>query len=101
MRKLFLLISLSAIFVSCKKENTQDHCIGHIQLINNSSNPYQVSLNGKAIANMPGGTLKVLDVDAAYDTVKVLQLSGYILYPTEKTYMGNVECNKIMVVSFP
>ncbi|MEO8584240.1 MAG: hypothetical protein ABI415_10605 [Flavitalea sp.] len=75
---------------------------GTIQLINNSSNPYSIYINGAITANMEGGTTTTLSFrpTGSY-SVRVLQLSGYLFTPTDLTYNGNVSCGGTLLTAFP
>ena len=99
----YFLIScaLSIASLSCKKESAKP--TGSIMLVNNSSNPYDVFVNGKLeIDDMPGGSARELSAKAVgYYSVHVVQVSGYVFYPTELTYSGNVSDQSTLVVSFP
>lgn len=104
MKKLSILFTCLICLAACKKDNaTPDKpCTGSIQFQNTSENTYQVSLNGKVLRNIKGHEIYNLDaLEVRYDTVKVLQLEGYLLYPTEKNYTLNVDCNQLGVVKFP
>ena len=87
--------------LSCKKESSKP--AGSIMLVNNSSNPYDIFVNGKlTIDDMPGGTFKELtSTPVGNYSVRVLQVSGYAFYPTDITFSGNVSNQGTMVVSFP
>jgi hypothetical protein len=102
MKKFLSLLLLSIVLFSCKKEsNPVAKCTGGIQLFNNSDYPYQISVNGKAVMNLDGKKSTVITEESGYYTVRVLQVNGYVLYPTDKTYSGNVICNNNLVISFP
>ena len=85
---------------SCKKELVKP--AGLIMLVNNSSNPYDVFVNGKLeINDMPGGAAYELSKPVGYYAVRVIQVSGYMIYPTDVTYSGDLSNNGTLVVSFP
>lgn len=75
---------------------------GELKFVNTSSNPYRVFINGTAYADMNGGTTKTVNYAAvgAY-TIRILQLSGYAISPTDKTYTGNVVCGGVLTTTFP
>jgi hypothetical protein len=75
---------------------------GTLKINNISTNPYDVYINGVLkITNMAGGNLKTFKVGLGTYNIRVLQKSGYILYPTEKTYTGNISCGSVLTCTFP
>ncbi len=75
---------------------------GTLKFTNLSSNPYDVYINGTlTIQNMPGGAVRQYLAPAANYSIRVLQKSGYILYPTDKTYTGAVTCGLTLTTIFP
>jgi len=75
---------------------------GTISFVNNSSNPYKVYINGTEYFTMNGGTSRnITYLPVASYTIRVLQVSGYVFYPTDETYNGNVTCGGTSTVSFP
>ena len=75
---------------------------GTISIINNSSNPYEIYVNGNDYVRLEGNhNIKLNNVKAGSYSIRVLQLSGYILSPTDKTYTVNVDCGSNPTVSFP
>lgn len=82
--------------------NTIINPSGTIKLTSTSSNPYRIYLNGNAIMDMSGGSTEYWNyLPTGSYSVRVLQLSGYILYPTDKTYTVTVSCGNTSVVTFP
>ena len=75
---------------------------GKIQFVNNNSDPYKVVVNGNTslqfVQNARTSVYKVAEV--GYYSVKVTQQSGYLLYPTEKTFNFYVKEDKTSVVSY-
>lgn len=75
---------------------------GTLTLINNSANPYDIYLNGTLqFVNMAGGSRKDLLVPTGNYTIRVLQKSGYVLTPTDKTYTGSLVCGGTLSTTFP
>lgn len=75
---------------------------GSIQAINNSSNPYNVYVNGALQFTQSGGTSHTItNVSPGYYTIRVLQQSGYIVYPTDETFNGNVTAGNTLIISYP
>lgn len=75
---------------------------GALRFVNTSANPYRVYINGTAYAEMNGGTTKIVDyaVTGSY-TIRVLQLSGYAVTPTDLTYTGTLTCGATLSTTFP
>ncbi len=62
---------------------------GALILKNNSSHPYRIYINTVANFDLPGNTIKRLEYKPAGNyTIRVLQLSGYAVSPTDQTYAG-------------
>lgn len=75
---------------------------GHIRLKSTSSNPYRVYLNGTALFEMAGGSEEYLpNLPVGNYTIRVLQLSGYLLYPTDKTFEASVTCGNVFSITYP
>lgn len=108
MKQLFLFLSMVLFsFVSCKKDSSKNaspsssSSTGTIQFVNNSSNPYSMYINGSPKGTLPGKNTTTFTVDYGSYSCRVVQNSGYVLYPTDKTYTGTVSSSGGMVVSFP
>ncbi len=75
---------------------------GSIYIRNTSSNPYRVYLDGAEMFEMSGGTIRSLsDIKTGSYRIRVLQLSGYAIYPTDKSYNVTVTCGGTASVVFP
>lgn len=75
---------------------------GKLRFVNTSSNPYRVYINGQVFTEMLGNTTRTVEYAAvASYTLRVLQLSGYAITPTDQTYTGNVTCGGTLVTTFP
>lgn len=92
---------------SCPTGYTGTYCetkivtTGTIQFVNNSSNPYNIY-----IAGVPKGTLvgkASVSFTIAFGTYecRVIQQSGYLVSPTDKTYTAIVSKTANSVVTFP
>lgn len=75
--------------------------IANINLTNTSINPYYVYLDGILTLTMNGGTSKSIIVPIGTHSVRVLQKSGYLVSPTDKTYTAAVGCHMNYSVTFP
>jgi hypothetical protein len=95
---LFFVLAIS--FNGCSKETVTP--TGSIMLVNNSENPYDVYVNGQLeVDNMPGNSARQLSKPVGSYAVRVVQVSGYLLYATDITYNGTLEDKDTLVVSFP
>jgi len=74
---------------------------GEIQFVNNSSNPYYIYISGVLQTTLPGMTYITYSVNVGSYTCRVLQKSGYAVYPTDQSYTANVTKGGTAVVSFP
>lgn len=107
MKKHLLAAAMAATALTgCEKEPVKapqkDPCTtGRIQFVNNSKHPYNVYVNGNLTIQQKGGQTGVNDFAPGYYTVKVVQVSGYAVYPTEKTYTGTLEGCGTLVFSYP
>jgi PKD repeat protein len=75
---------------------------GTLKFTNTSSNPYRIYINGVSTSDLPGGSIlyKYYKPIGAY-TLRVLQISGYALYPTDLTYSGTLACGSTLSTTFP
>ena len=104
-----LLFSVFAVlFSSCDSEsgggggNGSDYvCQGTIQFVNNSSNPYTVSVSGYGSFVLQGNHWIKKQYDKGSYIVNVKQNSGYLFYPTEESYTVRLGCGDEVVCSFP
>lgn len=49
----------------------------------------------------PGKTVQSIKYTAGEINIKVVQLEGYILYPTEKTFAGTLKENGSLSTTYP
>lgn len=106
-KTIYTLLSLMLLSVtSCKKDgdnnnnNQLDPCeeqnFGWISVSNTSSNPYGFYVNSQFVANIQGNSFLNDHQLSAGNNVQLyaVQLSGYILWPTEvNTTLNVVECS--------
>jgi len=106
-----LLVLLFSIFMfsSCNTENggyggspySETICQGTIRFVNNSSNPYTVSVSGYSSFVLGGKKWIEKKYDKGSYVINVKQNSGYLFYPTEETYTIRLGCGGEGTCSFP
>ena len=73
-----------------------------LKIVNNYFNPYKIYINGDYKFDIDGQYTKtVYNMPAGNYTIKYVQISGYVLYPTEGTLIGNVGCGGTLTATFP
>ena len=94
---LFLTIfTIFTIFNSCSKKDSKPDCevnkYGTITISNSSSNPYDIYIDGVYSTRLSGRAIstKIKINEGNTRVLYAIQVSGYILYPTEKTTIFNV-----------
>jgi hypothetical protein len=82
--------------------NAQIAKIGILKFVNNSSNPYKIYVNGVVVINSMAGnsTQSATFTSGSYD-IRVLQLSGYAVTPTDETFTGTLVCGGTLTTTFP
>lgn len=88
MKKLIAALLLSTVLFSCTKgENAGKPSAteGIIRYTNNSTNPYDIYLDGSSVGSIDGKKYFEKKVNVGTHTVKAIQAAGYVLYPTERT----------------
>lgn len=88
MKKLLLMsmVSLSILLsIGCEK----DLCLtGTARFTNTSNNPYELWIDGEFQRQVSGNTFVEFDLLEGNHTIYVKQISGFLLFPTERT--GNI-----------
>lgn len=75
---------------------------GSIKIESTSSNPYEIYLDDVYQFEMPGKSVEwIRDLYPGNYRVRVLQVSGYALYPTDNTYNVEVKAGFYTTVTFP
>lgn len=99
MKKLIFTMAMVGMFLfnGCNKEITS----GSIVLNNLSANYYSVYVNGVLTVTLKGytDTLLTNKPNGNYN-FRVVQVTGYLITPTDKTFQQTVESNTI-IVNFP
>lgn len=76
-----------------------DREVGKIKIISKSSNPYQVSINGKVIGNTEPYEVYIHQCSPGYYHIKAVQVSGYVFSPTVNNRDVNVEDGETVTVT--
>lgn len=74
---------------------------GTLALNNTSANPYDIYINGTLQFAMAGGARRDLLVPTGVYSIRVLQKSGFLLTPTDRTYTGTLLCGGTLTTTFP
>lgn len=83
-------------------ENIPSVTTGEIKIVSESDNPYTLYINGVNYGTIYGNSYEINEVNAWHSyNVRVLQQSGYVLYPSEYTWTINVDANYIYTRTFP
>ena len=110
MKKPFLLLLFSALLLSaCSSDSggygggtySETICKGTIRFVNNSSNPYTVSVSGYSSFVLGGNKWIEKEYDKGSYIIHVKQNSGYLFYPTEENYTVRLSCGGEANCSFP
>ena len=101
----FLLFAVCVLLVGCKSRNEPSQTskdAGYIQIVNNTSDPYHISIKGNTPLSFSinGKTSITKTVTPGYYGVHIKQQSGYYLYPTEKDYEVYVKNGNTYLISF-
>ena len=79
----FLLFTF--LFISSCKKDIIVCPTGKIRISSNSTNPYNIYINGAFKVKLEGNKSVDYDLPEGEYTLKAEQISGYLLYPTIKT----------------
>jgi hypothetical protein len=75
---------------------------GSITVSSQSDYKYRIYINGTFKTDLNGGYyITIPYLPTGNYSIRVLQLEGYLIYPTDKTYTGNVVCGGNLVINFP
>ena len=75
---------------------------GTLRYTNNSQHPYRIYVNGVVVGDLLGGrTLENKYMLIGTYTIRVLQLSGHLITPTDITYSGTLSCGGTLITTFP
>jgi PKD repeat protein len=75
---------------------------GTLVVNNTSSNPYDVYINSVLqVASMAGGTSRQFTAPVGTYVIRVVQKSGFVVFPTDKSYNANLTCGGTVTTTFP
>lgn len=74
---------------------------GQIDFENNSDNSYRIYINDEPLYDLPGKKYLLKNIQTGTYTIRLLQLDGYLFYPTELIYEVNISCGNIAIINFP
>lgn len=76
---------------------------GSLKFINTSTNPYDVYINSVlTFSHFAGATTVTIPYKATgIYTIRVVQISGYLLFPTDNTYTSTLTCGSTVTTTFP
>lgn len=108
-RSLLVLLFSILMFSSCSTDSggyggssySETICQGTIRFVNNSSNPYTVSVSGYNSFVLGGNKWTEKKYDKGSYVIHVKQNSGYLFYPTEENYTVRLGCGDEATCSFP
>lgn len=96
------MIIAAVVLTNCSKSPQSLVTKGTLVFENLSSNPYRVYVNDQIVLHsQDGNSIKSVQFDCGVCDIKVLQLSGYVVYPTEKTFIGTLQCGGQLKTTFP
>ena len=72
--------------------NIRLDAVGFLTLENTTSDPYMIYIDGNLIETLAANDLNVYPLLAGSHPIRVVQESGFILYPTEYNYTSNITC---------
>lgn len=96
-----LLLSFAFVLNSCTKDNDSGPNTGTLIIYNNSDNPYKLYVNGTFLKNQNGNSNVTLKKNPGIYTIRAVQISGYVLYPTDVSRSVSVIKDDITTVTYP
>lgn len=78
-------------YLAVEKKESQRVKNGKFTVVNKSSNPYSIYINGEYQKDIPGGYQSTWTVNLGYYQIKAIQKSGYLFDPTVNNRHVNLE----------
>ena len=76
--------------------------VGILRMVSTSTNPYNIYVNGALVVNsFPGNASQDFTAAQGSYTIRVVQVSGYLITPTDETFTGTLTCGGTLVTTFP
>lgn len=75
--------------------------VGTLKVTSTSSNPYKIEIDGDYAGIINGHDTKTWKKNKGTYSVRVIQQSGYVLYPTDKNYVAVIKSNETTIITFP
>jgi uncharacterized protein YcnI len=94
MKKLALLLFTLILFTACEKTF-------QIEFTNGSSDTYELYINDVYQQDVEGKQKVTYNIPEGYWSAKVVQKTGYILFPTVKDYSGTYKAGESYYIVFP
>lgn len=106
MKLKILAFLFSLVLISCSKDDDDggggNPCTtADVRIVNNSSNPYYLYVNGSYNSSMQGNTFTDLTLNEGSYNFKVEQISGFLFYPTIKEWSINLVGCQDRTLTFP
>jgi len=108
MKLKILAFLFSLVLFSCSKDDDDGGGGGgnpcttaDVRIVNNSSNPYYLYVNGSYNSSLQGNTFTDLTLNEGGYNFKVEQISGFLFYPTIKEWSINLVGCQDRTLTFP
>jgi hypothetical protein len=100
-KSLLMIFGASCLFLFTQSCSKEDQKKGIIRFTNTSSNPYNMYINGEHKGALPGRNHKEYKLNSGGYEFKVVQISGYLLYPTERKIILTINSGDDKEFVFP
>ena len=104
MKKILISVFLVLVVVGCKSTSTlacEDNDTFTIEFTNGSSDTYDIYINNVLKGSLLSKKKITYDVPSGFSKITVTQKTGYILFPTTKTYENNGKACETRYLVFP
>jgi hypothetical protein len=65
--------------------------VGKVKIVNKSTNPYDLFLQDELIETLNGKTEYIVTLPIGISTIKAIQKSGFMLYPTQNNRVVTIK----------